>query len=578
MSRIVACAVLFLLLVSCVPAAPPIPPSIEASDVPPTSTPVPTASATPSPRALWIAPLVPAALRSETEAWGLPLAAAPELAALRLDLAADDAEVNALWIYALVAPFPTLADGVSADELRQAWAGTPPAAFSESPLLMDDSTLRVLAAQWGQPAPGSVRTVPEEDLLSAAWSASSAWAVIPFESIVPEWKVLTVDGQSPLRKDFDPAAYPLKAGFALTCASPCPFSPLPTLSGSNRDASKLTTLVMTGVTAMVRSTAYMMENKGVTYPGHLIGDWLRQADLAHISNEVSFFSRCPYPNPGQRNLIFCSRQSYMDLLLDVGADVIELTGDHLIDYGHEAMLESLDFYRQNGLGYYGGGANLQEAQQPLLLEHNGNRIAFIGCNAKPDKYYPKAGERLPGPAPCDFDYLSAEIERLRQDGYLVVATFSWHESYDIYPHPLQVRDFRRLAESGAVIVNGSQAHRPQTMEFYQGAFIHYGLGNLFFDQMYYNRPDGVVLDKEVRSEFLDRHVFYDGRYLGVELLTAMLEDYATPRPMTAGERFDFLREIFVASGWESAAAAPTFTPTVTSTPLLFDAPVSTPVP
>jgi hypothetical protein len=576
MSRFAVCILLFLFLVSCVPNVPSVVPNIE--EPLPASTPLPTVTMTPSPRALWVSPVVPAALRSVAVSWEIPLAMANDLAALRLDLAADAEASDALWIYALVAPFPTLVDGVSGNELRQAWAGKPPAAFSESPLLMDDSTLRVLTAQWGQPAPGSVRTVPEEDLLSTAWAEPSSWAVIPFESIVPEWKVLTIDEQSPIRKDFNPATYPLKAGFDLTCATPCPFSSLPTLPSSNRDASKLTTLVMTGVTAMVRSTAYIMENKGVKYPGHLIGDWLRLADVAHISNEVSFFPQCPYPNPGQRSLIFCSRQSYMDLLLDVGADVIELTGDHLIDYGHAAMLESLEFYRQNGLAYYGGGANLQEAQQPLLLEHNGNKIAFIGCNAKGDKYYPKASELLPGPAPCDFDYMDAEIQRLRQEGYLVIATFSWYESYDIYPNPFQVRDFRRLAESGALIVNGSQAHRPQTMEFYRGAFIHYGLGNLFFDQMYYNRPDGVVLDKEVRSEFLDRHVFYDGRYLGVELLTAMLEDYATPRPMEAGERFDFLREIFTASGWESAAAAPTFTPTVTSTPLLLDVPVFTPVP
>jgi poly-gamma-glutamate synthesis protein (capsule biosynthesis protein) len=52
-----------------------------------------------------------------------------------------------------------------------------------------------------------------------------------------------------------------------------------------------------------------------------------------------------------------------------------------------------------------------------------------------------------------------------------------------------------------------------------------------------------------RQELLDRHVFYDGRYISTEILTAMLENYAQPRPMTAEERSSLLESIFAASGW-----------------------------
>jgi predicted nucleic acid-binding protein len=54
----------------------------------------------------------------------------------------------------------------------------------------------------------------------------------------------------------------------------------------------LTVLAMTGVTALVRATASRMEAKGITYPARDIGDWLRQADVTHISNEVSFADAC----------------------------------------------------------------------------------------------------------------------------------------------------------------------------------------------------------------------------------------------------------------------------------------------
>jgi hypothetical protein len=58
------------------------------------------------------------------------------------------------WIYALVAPFPTVADGLTSDELRLAWMqGVTPAVFSGHSLLMEDSTLAALTALWGEPHP-----------------------------------------------------------------------------------------------------------------------------------------------------------------------------------------------------------------------------------------------------------------------------------------------------------------------------------------------------------------------------------------------------------------------------------------
>ena len=50
--------------------------------------------------------------------------------------------------------------------------------------------------------------------------------------------------------------------------------------------------------------------------------------------------------------------------------------------------------------------------------------------------------------------------------------------------------------------------------------------------------------KGTRQEFLDRYVFYDGRLLSVQLVTALLEDYSRPRLMTGAERADFLKEVF----------------------------------
>jgi len=402
--------------------------------------------------------------------------------------------------------------------------------------------------------------VAQDQLLDTAWS-ESVWAIVPFESLEPKWKVLTVDGQSPIRKDFDITSYPLVIDFNLQPADVVDAS---SWRLSNYDPNKLTTVMMTGVTALVRATAVTMELKGSTYPGEKVRDLFREADIMHVSNEIPFFTGCPYPKPDAASaLVFCSDPKYMDLITDIGTDVIELTGNHFADYGPNAMYETLDIYRANNIPYFGGGQDLQDSLKPALFEVNGNKVAFIGCN-KPDVgRFPAATDYQPGAAPCDFEYLPQKINQLKAEGYVVISTFQWNESYDYLPNPGQRDDFRLMADSGAAIVSGSQAHYAQMMEFYDDAFIHYGLGNLFFDQM----GDQDWMPPGIRRLFFDRYVIYGGRLVSVELITAILEDYSRPRLMREDERAGFLQEYFYYSGWTSFVPTPTPAITPTLTPM-----------
>jgi poly-gamma-glutamate capsule biosynthesis protein CapA/YwtB (metallophosphatase superfamily) len=182
---------------------------------------------------------------------------------------------------------------------------------------------------------------------------------------------------------------------------------------------------------------------------------------------------------------------------------------------------------------------LQDALKPALLENNGNKLAFVGCDY-PGPPSDWATASTPGAAPCNLDRLAAEITQLRSQGYLPVMTFQYQEYYQPNPTYEEKADFQRMAEAGALIVSGSQAHEPASMEIWNGAFIHYGLGNLFFDQMF-----SLV----TRQSFIDRHVFYNGKYINTELLTNIIEDYSQPRPMTGPERTQFLEKMFKVAGW-----------------------------
>ena len=511
----------------------------------PLSQAVPNATSIPTPQVLQVSLWVPPYL-AETlgEALGDPLRGlfVSDQVTANVSLEVGEGNVVSRWIYTAVTPFSSTLQGISSADLLSSWQGGSIDVFGNQPLLMDQNTYEMFSAMWGPAADGRVQVMTQGDLLDDAWAHQPVFAIIPFEALDPRWKVLPVDGGSPIRKDFDLEQYALKIPISLN-GDPQLIELIKSnfeLPSTNRDPQKLTVVAMTGVTALVRATAYEMEKNGITYPDQDIRDELLSADITHISNEVPFAEDCPYPNPNQADVRFCSRDSYIQLLEDVGTDVVELTGDHFQDWGTEAMFHTLDLYRARSWQYYGGGENLADGQKALLMENNTNRIAFIGCNAKGPSFA-QAGATGPGAVLCDMDWMAGEIRRLKTEGYLVIATFQHREYYTYAAQPDQQRDFRQMAEAGAVIVSGSQAHQPQSMEFLNGSFIHYGLGNLFFDQ--YGLCDAC------RQGLIDRHVFYNGRYISTELLPILFVDYARSRPMTLEESNSLLQVLFQASGW-----------------------------
>ncbi len=449
--------------------------------------------------------------------------------------------------YAVVVPFATVTDDVSLAEVQARWQGA-----GAGPLYVTKEAAADLPAVLGQRA---ATLVPVEPLLTRLASEPGALGLLPFDQLDPRFKVLTVDGVNVLSNQLslrdplglEPGGYPLAV--ALTAEGPDAASLATRLRGviqpvTNRDASRLTTLIMTGVTAMARSTAEKMEQKGYTYPAELISATLKAADITHVSNEVPFIEGCVVNNT-YMNLTLCSDYPYWATLEAIGTDIVGLSGNHVNDFGREGARESLKFYRDRHIPIYGSGLNVEEACAPLFWEHNGNTFAFLATLAfEPQSAWATDTE----PGACyfydNYDWIVATIQDLSQKVDIVSVELQYLETYNPFPTPQQVEEFRALRAAGADIVTGVQSHVPQAMEPYGAddpggpGIIVYGLGNLFFDQMW---------SWETRTELMARHVIYQGRLISTEILTAVLEDFAQPRWATPEERAEILNRIFAAA-------------------------------
>jgi len=453
-----------------------------------------------------------------------------------VDISKSKAGFNNFIVICAVSSFFSVKDDISFSDIEDFLKNPDiPSSENENKLYISNSIGNIFKKFYGDIEGNNIVFADDKDIKEKLSQDTEAIAFLPFDSLSKDLKVLNVDGKSVFSENFTYSDYPLS--YSVIFESPNQEYAQKVRDSfedtffSNRDPSKLATVNMTGVTALVRGVANRMDGKGILYPGEKIADILKDADITHISNEISFKDNC---NAGQSGTIFCSKPEYIDLLRYVGTDVVELTGNHLNDYGYENLEKTIGMYEEEGWKYFGGGKDIALSKHPALFEINGNKIAFIGFNQFGPSY-DWATKTQAGSAPPDTPFYISEIKRLKKLGYNVIFTFQYEEAYQYSPLEKQIDDFRVMRDAGADIVSGSQAHQPMGFELNYSGLICYGLGNLFFDQMQ---------SLGTRQGIIAKHIFYNNKHISTQIIPTIIEDYCQPRQMEETEREEFLSILY----------------------------------
>ncbi|MGE5602415.1 MAG: CapA family protein [Nitrososphaerales archaeon] len=500
---------------------------------------------------LGIAPNAPLAAIDQVlkalEAAGVPAEQVAGDADLQLVTPGADGSVAA-WerVFTPAVRMSSLLDSIRLDELKGVWTG---AARSSNfaTLYVGKEAATVLAPLLGRPGP-RVKIVPDDGVEAAVWGDRTGVGIVPFDRLTVRLRALKVNGQSPVDNRFRLDAWLLTARASLVGLTDRGRAALTTAQGklpaTNRDPAKLTVLVMTGVTAMARSSAAAIEKSGdYGFLARKVGPELAAADITTVSNEIPFAPGC-MANNSPNTLVLCSKPEYWKNLELSGVDAIGLTGNHLLDFGRKALLGTLALYEEKKIPVYGGGANEKAAAEPVVLEHNGNRLGFLGAN----QYGPPvawAGPDKPGSARFNLAKMQADIKALTQKADVVFAEVQHFETnykgeYVNVPNDQAEIDFRGLSDAGADVVTGVMAHAPQAVEIRKGRLILYGLGNLYFDQTW---------SWPTRTGLVARHTIYDGELLNTELLVTVIDKNYQLRWASPAERKQVLGSIFAVSRW-----------------------------
>jgi poly-gamma-glutamate synthesis protein (capsule biosynthesis protein) len=238
----------------------------------------------------------------------------------------------------------------------------------------------------------------------------------------------------------------------------------------------------------------------------LIAPVLKQADLRlgqceRVYSERGWTPQFALGPGGQHTRLHPRMAGVWDA---AGIDIVSIASNHAMDWGPEAMLDTIDFFRGKGKLVIGGGRDEEEARKPAIIEKNGVRIALLAyCSVLRDGQaagkgkagiaplrahtYFAAEEFQPGTPPTvisapyeeDITALKEDIQKAKRQAHVLILSIHWGlrlvpKTICTYQPPIA----HAAIDAGADLILGHHAHSIKAVEVYNGKVCFYSVGNL----------------------------------------------------------------------------------------------------
>ncbi|MCR5356178.1 MAG: CapA family protein [Lachnospiraceae bacterium] len=210
---------------------------------------------------------------------------------------------------------------------------------------------------------------------------------------------------------------------------------------------------------------------------------LKAADIFMANNEFPYSSRGT-PTAGKQ-YAFRAAPSHVNLLHDMGVDIVSLANNHAYDHGPDALTDTVDILKEAKVPFVGAGKNIDEAVKPAYIKINGMTIAYTGATQierTPNPDTKEATADSPGVLrTLDPTRYLKVIEEAKENSDFCIAYVHWgSENTDLVE--ASQRDLaKKYAAAGADLIIGDHSHCLQGFDYVDGVPVIYSLGNFWFN-------------------------------------------------------------------------------------------------
>ena len=173
----------------------------------------------------------------------------------------------------------------------------------------------------------------------------------------------------------------------------------------------------------------------------------------------------------------------VNILKEMGVDAVTLANNHVLDFGRDALEDTIAALNGAGIAHTGAGENTEEASKAVIWEKDGRRIAVLGATRVMPFSDWAAGKQSAGVFPAYDAYKSKllnKIEELSETCDYVIVYIHWGTEKKEEPDTYMRELAKELVSSGADLIVGAHPHVLQGTEYVGGVPVVYSLGNFLF--------------------------------------------------------------------------------------------------
>ena len=194
---------------------------------------------------------------------------------------------------------------------------------------------------------------------------------------------------------------------------------------------------------------------GGAFPWAFVGATLRGADITVGNLETAVSTR---GLAAVKQFTFRGPPAALVPMHDVaGFDVLTLANNHTVDFGRDALLDTVKAVHAAGIQTIGAGANDVQARRPALVEAGGLRVAFLGYSDV-NPYGFTATSTSPGTAKADVAAITADVHAALRRADVAVCFFHWGTELHPAPDTRQQMFAAACLNAGAKLVLGAHPH------------------------------------------------------------------------------------------------------------------------
>ncbi len=229
---------------------------------------------------------------------------------------------------------------------------------------------------------------------------------------------------------------------------------------------------------------------------------------------------CPASDLGTRvpkQFNFRCDTNSLSVISELGVEVANQGNNHSLDYGPEALLDSISSIEAAGIAAVGAGADATAAHAPAVFERKGWTIAVVGFGGVIPSSNWLATDSSPGMADGDtIPTMVAAVEAADAVADLVVVTIHWGVELQSGPPQDDVARAHAMIDAGADVIFGHHPHRLNALETYKGKPIAWSLGNFVWPRLSAAGSDTAVAqvivepDGSITSCLLDATIISGG--------------------------------------------------------------------